>query len=149
MKTSRLRILCADDNPYFRHFVIGFITDYGYEVAEVATASEALSLVRERPKYYDLIIISDWLPDMGGVELFQALRLIPYDGRIVITTPKLSPEQKARYASLGASSFLMVPAGYSEVLRIINPPATKGAGEDRPGQSRDATSDGAPDSSAP
>jgi two-component system, OmpR family, response regulator ResD len=147
MKAGSQCILCADDNPYFRHFVSRFLTDYGCEVVDVATASEALSLVRERPDDYDLLIVADWLPDMDGVELFQALRSIPYAGRIVITAPNLMPYRKATYEALGASSFLITPVGYSDVLRILEPPRTGSIGEHRADQPGDATSGRAPDSS--
>jgi CheY-like chemotaxis protein len=149
MKADSQRILCADDNPYFRYFVSQFLTGSGYEVAETATASEALSMVRERPDHYDLLIVADWLPDMDGVELFQTLRAIPYTGRIVVTAPELSPDKKASYESLGASSFLMTPIGYSDILRILKPPATVGAGEHQPDQHDDTNSSRAPDSSSP
>jgi two-component system, OmpR family, response regulator ResD len=149
MKAGSQSILCADDNPYFRHFVSRFLTDYGCEVVDVATASEALSLVRERPDDYDLLIVADWLPDMGGVELFQTLRSIPYAGRIVITAPELSPDQRAKYESMGASSVLITPVGYSDILRILEPPNMVGSGEHRAARRGDTTSGQAPDSSVP
>ena len=42
---------------------------------------------------------------------------------IVVTVFELSPEEKIKYHSLGASSFLLTPVGYSEILRVVNPPA--------------------------
>jgi CheY-like chemotaxis protein len=140
------RILCADNNPYFRHFVSRFLTDSGYEVAEAASASEVLSQVREKPD--DLLIVADWLPDMDGVELFQMLRSIPCAGRIVVTASELSPDRKATYESLGASSFLITPVGYSDILRILKPPGTVSSSEHRTDQRGDTTSGRMPDSPA-
>lgn len=120
---SAQRILCADTNPYFRGFVTRFLTDSGYEVAATGTASEMISLIRQRPDHYDLLLVADWLPDMNSSEFLPALRSIPFHGRIVVTIPELSPEEKMKYHSLGASSFLLTPVGYSDILRVVNPPA--------------------------
>ncbi len=97
MKALVQRVLCADNNPYFRHFVAWFLTDVGCEVAAVATASGALSLIRQRPDNYNLLIVADWLPDMDGLQLLQTLNSVGYAGRIVITAPHLSTEQRAAY----------------------------------------------------
>lgn len=121
MKAFFQRVLCADNNPYFRHFVAWFLTDVGCEVATVATASEALSLIREGPDNYDLLIVADWLPDMDGLQLLQTLNSVGYAGRIVITAPHLLVEQRTVYESLGASSVLITPIGYSELMRILEP----------------------------
>jgi CheY-like chemotaxis protein len=71
-RISSQRVLCIDNNPYFRDFVCWFLSDVGCEVR--ATASEALSVIRQKPSGYDLLIVADWLPDRDGVELLQTLR---------------------------------------------------------------------------
>lgn len=113
------RVVCIDSNFYFREFVCWFLSDVGCEVKGVATAKEGLSLIREEPAGYDILIIADWLPDMDGVELLQRPRSMPYAGRIAMTAPQLSPEQRAIYESLGASSILITPLGYSELMRVL------------------------------
>jgi CheY-like chemotaxis protein len=148
MKSSCQRILIADTNHYFRHIVSHFLIECGNEVTEATTAREVRSLIYQRPDRYDLLIVADWLPDMDNAELFETLRSIPYAGRIVVATPELSPEKKTRYEALGAFSFLLTPVSYSDILRILEPPATVGAGENRAVQRCDATSGRAPDSSA-
>ena len=146
MKTSCQRILMADTNHYFRHIVSHFLTESGNEVTEAATARELRSLIYQRPDRYDLLIVADWLPDMDSMDLFEALRSIPYAGRIVVTTPELSPDKKARYEALGAFSFLLTPVSYSDILRILEPPDAVGAGENRAVQRCDTTSGREPDS---
>jgi CheY-like chemotaxis protein len=103
--------------------VTRFLSDSGYEVAATATAREMISLLPKRPDHYDLLLVADWLPDMDSSEFFPALRSIPFRGRIVVTVPELSPEEKTKYRSLGAFSFLLTPVGYSDILRVVNPPA--------------------------
>jgi DNA-binding response OmpR family regulator len=115
------RVLCIDNNPYFREFVCWFLSDIGCEVKGVATAMEGLSMIRQEPAGYNILIVADWLPDMDGVELLRTLRLIPYSGRIAVTAPQLSRKQRAIYDSLGVSSILITPVGYCELMRILEP----------------------------
>ncbi len=131
MKATCRRVLCAETNPYFRRFVSWLLTNNGCEVSEAATASEALALIREGPTGYDLVIVADWLPDMDGIELLQTLHSIGYAGRIVVTARRLPPEEGASYKSLGASSILITPVGYSDILRILVPPNTALSGAHR------------------
>ena len=134
--------------PSFRQFVSRFLTDNGCEVVDVATAGEALALVRERPDNYDLLIVADSLPDMDGVELIQTLRSIPCTGRLVVTASKLLPYRQATYEALGASSFLITSMSYSDIPRILDAPRMANADEHQANRAGDTTSDRAPDSSA-
>jgi two-component system, chemotaxis family, chemotaxis protein CheY len=121
-RISSQRVLCIDDNPYFREFVCWFISDVGCEVSEAARAGDAIALIEPNPGSYDLLILADWLPDMDGVEVLRRLRSIPYAGRIAVTAPQqLPPDQKAIYNSLGVSAILTTPIGYSELMRILEP----------------------------
>src|SRR5260370_11842562 len=100
------------------------LTCDGCEVSQAATAREALRLFREKPGRYDLLIVAYSLPDMNGIELLQTLHSIGYTGRIVVTARRLHQEEGASYESLGASSILITPVGYSHILRILVPPNT-------------------------
>jgi DNA-binding response OmpR family regulator len=126
-RISSQRVLCIDNNPYFRDFVCWFLSDVGCEVAAAATAGEALSLIRQKLNGYDLLVVADWLPDLGGVELLQTLRSIHYASRIAVTAPQLSLDQRSTYESLGASSILITPVGYCELMRILKPVVATGS----------------------
>lgn len=130
-KASCHRILCVDRNRYFRRFMSWLLTCNGCEVLQAATAREALRLLRRKPTYYDLLIVAHSLPDMNGIELLQMLHSIGYTGRIVVTARRLHQEEGARYKSLGASSILITPVGYSDILRTLAPPNTAVSGAHR------------------
>lgn len=147
MKAGSQRVLCADDNLCYRHFVSRFLIENGCEVAEAGTAGETLSLAQMKPQHYDLLIIADWLPDMDGVELIQTLRSIPYVGRIVITAPKMLSYRRAAYETLGACAALITPVCHSDLMRILKYLRTDRIGEHRPNQPGDATAGRIPDCS--
>jgi response regulator RpfG family c-di-GMP phosphodiesterase len=130
-KASYQRIFCVDGNPYFRRFMSWSLTSNGCEVSQAATAREALRLLQQKPTRYDLLIVAHSLPDMNSIELLQTLHSIGYTGRIVVTARRLHQEEGATYKSLGASSILITPVGYSDILRILVPPNTALSGAHR------------------
>jgi CheY-like chemotaxis protein len=119
-RISSQRVLCIDNNPYFREFVCWFVSDVGCEVWAAPNAGEALALIRRNPSQYDLLILADWLPDLDGVELLRQLQAMAFSSRVVVTTAReLRPEQRNVYESLGVSSIVVTPIGYAELMRIL------------------------------
>jgi CheY-like chemotaxis protein len=119
-RISSQRVLCIDNNPYFREFVCWFVSDVGCEVWAAPNAGEAIALIRRNPSQYDLLILADWLPDMDGVELLRQLQAAAYSSRVVVTTAReLRAEQRKMYESLGVSSIIVTPIGYAELMRIL------------------------------
>lgn len=119
-RISSQRVLCIDNNPYFREFVCWFVSDVGCEVSATSNGADAITLIRRNPMEYDLLILADWLPDMDGVELLRQLQAMDYSGRVVVTTAQeLRPEEYRMYESLGASSVIATPIGYAEVMQIL------------------------------
>jgi CheY-like chemotaxis protein len=120
VRITSQRVLCIDNNPYFREFVCWFVSDVGCEVWAAPNAGEAMALIRRNPSQYDLLILADWLPDMDGVELLRQLQPTPYSSRVVVTTAQeLRVEQRKVYESLGVSSIVVTPLGYAELMRIL------------------------------
>ena len=66
------RILVVEDDPDVREACACRLGREGYEVAAVATAEEALSLVAARE--FDLLIVDLCLPGMDGAELCRTIR---------------------------------------------------------------------------
>lgn len=119
-RISSQRVLCIDDNTYFRGFVRWFVSDFGCEVSAVCNAAEAIAQIQRNPNEFNLLILADWLPDMNGVDLVRRLRGMGYGGRIAVTAAKtVTPEQRSIYVSLGASSILMTPIGYAELMTLL------------------------------
>jgi two-component system, cell cycle sensor histidine kinase and response regulator CckA len=69
---GRATILLVEDQPEVRRFTAGLLQQHGYEVAEAASAEEALSQFAGQP--IDLVLTDVRLPGMNGCELAAALR---------------------------------------------------------------------------
>jgi PAS domain S-box-containing protein len=65
-------VLCIDDDPRDRAWLVGALSNAGYAVEWAATGADALALCRERP--YDAITLDLLLPDLGGRAVLQGIR---------------------------------------------------------------------------
>ncbi len=122
MSVEPRSILCADTNPYFLHFVAEFLSGNGYEVDAASNVTDVLSLLHNKAARYGLIILADWFPGVEISELLSAVRATAFTGRIVVSSGELSAAQKRQFEELGASSFLLKPAGYSDLLSLVTQP---------------------------
>ncbi len=67
-------ILVVDDYEALRELTTDLLTDAGYEVIAVATASAALEAASRSPNGFRLLVTDVNLGGMSGVELARALR---------------------------------------------------------------------------
>jgi DNA-binding NtrC family response regulator len=77
-------ILIVDDEPGIV-LVMSKVLEYRkFKVFTATSGSEALQIFENHGKEIDLAIIDLWMPDMGGVELAEALRLSRPDLNILL-----------------------------------------------------------------
>ena len=84
--TLRRRILIVDDDPMVLFVFHDTLKDLGnaYEIVATQSALNALDQVQEEP--FDLVITDLTMPDLGGVELTEAIRQVSPDTAIVWIT---------------------------------------------------------------
>lgn len=67
------RILIVEDEQVFRSVLVGYLTSLGAETGEATNGLQALSAVDDfKP---DLILCDLAMPEMGGIEFVEHLRL--------------------------------------------------------------------------
>jgi two-component system KDP operon response regulator KdpE len=114
--TAPVRILVVDDEPQIRRFLRTSLGAQGYEVAEVASGSEALAALAGEPP--DLVILDLGLPDMDGFEVLAKARaktLAP----VIVLSIRGDERGKVRALDLGADDYVTKPFGMDELLARV------------------------------
>lgn len=112
-------ILFVDDEPSLVTSGQLQLTALGYEVIGLTKPRQALDLVKENPRRFDLVITDQTMPEMLGSELAPALKKINPELPIILTTgysqqiSSHSPEQ------LGVNAVCAKPLSLSELSRVI------------------------------
>ena len=94
-----------------------------------------LGLELAREHHPDLILLDLHLPDMGGREVLDRLRLDPETAGIpvVIISADATPGQVKRLLAAGATDYLTKPLDVSQFLRVLDDNLTQGVDGDEAG----------------
>ena len=115
-------VLLVEDLDSPRDIVTTYVQSLGYEhVSAVASAADALALLRSKPEEFFCLIADIHMPKMSGIELVREirkdtkLRYLP----IVILTADPSSENLIECVKSGASGFLAKPPKKKTLLKEL------------------------------
>jgi CheY-like chemotaxis protein len=117
--TGDERILFIDDEEALVEMGEDVLAELGYDVTSQTSSKEALSLLKENPTRFDLIITDQTMPGMTGVELAKEILVIRPDMPIIMCTgfSYVVDADKAKVA--GIKAFAMKPLTKREIARTI------------------------------
>jgi PAS domain S-box-containing protein len=107
-------ILVVDDEPAILELVKDILGPAGYLVNTAANGKEALAAIQAHP--YDLVLTDMIMPEMGGMELVQYLRLHHPETLVIVFTGFASYQDAVDAVKLGAFDYLPKPL-QPEILR--------------------------------
>jgi DNA-binding NarL/FixJ family response regulator len=110
--------MVVDDHPMWRDAVARDLAEAGYEV--VATASDGAQALRvfgaARP---DVVVLDLQLPDMSGVEVTGALRVLNAAVRVLVLSASGEQQDVLDAVKAGALGYLLKSAGRAEFLDAV------------------------------
>jgi PAS domain S-box-containing protein len=117
--TGSERILFVDDEEALVEMCEDILAELGYDVTSRMSSREALSLLKEDPSRFDLVITDQTMPEMTGVELAREVLAIRADMPIIMCTgfSYVVDADKARAA--GIKAFAMKPLTKREIARTV------------------------------
>jgi two-component system chemotaxis sensor kinase CheA len=100
------RLLFVDDSAFFRNMLTPVLGAAGYEVTTAVDGREALVLVEETD--FDLVVSDIEMPEIGGFELAEALRVNSRTAHlpIIALTSHMSPALVERGRRAGFRAFV-------------------------------------------
>jgi response regulator RpfG family c-di-GMP phosphodiesterase/serine/threonine protein kinase len=103
------RILIVDDEPAIRSFCCQILQTEGMQCDEAGDGIAALTMVQEKP--YDLLLIDNHMPLMGGLELLRQLREAPPTPhlKVVMISGESTADEMAKMLIAGADDYLTKP----------------------------------------
>lgn len=116
---SDKKMLCVDDsrvNLTLFNNVIGHIT--GAKITTTDSGQKALDLLEKEE--FDIIFLDHQMPEMDGLETYEAIRKNNKDVPVVIFTANVGPENAKKYMQLGFDAFLGKPMKADEVIGCLH-----------------------------
>ncbi|HEX6715733.1 MAG TPA: response regulator transcription factor [Pyrinomonadaceae bacterium] len=118
MKTNS--VLIVEDEKHLANGLQYNLKAEGYDVDTAGTAEEALSLLVEDRKSYDVIVLDVMLPGMDGFSLASKLRAQQNFVPILMLTARGQAQDVLRGFEAGADDYLPKPFDLSVLLARIN-----------------------------
>ncbi len=107
MKTDRLKILLAEDEPNFGTVLKSYLNLANYHVDWCKNGKEAYSKVKSED--YDLCILDVMMPEMDGFSLAKEIRKNDQEIPLIFLTAKSLKEDVLEGFKIGADDYLTKP----------------------------------------
>ncbi|RMG01864.1 MAG: response regulator, partial [Nitrospirae bacterium] len=104
-------VLVIDDEEHLRELVKDYLEPLGYQVLTASDGREGVRVFSQRREDIDLVILDMIMPGMNGAEVFQQIRSLKEDAKVLICSG-YSHEGLAGIRELikeGASGFIQKP----------------------------------------
>ena len=113
-------VLIVEDEKHLADGLRYNLNAEGYDVQTVGTGEDAFSLLVERNKTYDVVVLDVMLPGIDGFSLASRLRSQGYFVPILMLTARGRAEDVLRGFEAGADDYLPKPFELSVLLARIN-----------------------------
>ena len=117
MMSQQPHILIADDERSIRLMLETGLTLNGFRVTSARNGREALELATAGK--FDAVLSDIYMPDLGGLELVDALRATDANLPIVLMTAQGSLQVAVEAVTRGASDFIGKPFDVSAVVELL------------------------------
>jgi two-component system cell cycle sensor histidine kinase/response regulator CckA len=107
--TGTETILVVDDEPFVLEISRKMLEAMGYSVIKASSGKDALNIYASQRHSISLVILDIIMPDMGGQETFEHLKMIDEGVRVIVSSGYSREGQADRLLAEGCKGFLQKP----------------------------------------
>lgn len=113
------KILITDDEKNIRTTLNYCLSAEGFEVEVAADGQEALNMILEKKKNYDLILLDIKMPDIDGMEVLRKLRSTGNKTNIIMMTAYGTIKEAVEAMKLNAIDFINKPFTPEQIRTMV------------------------------
>ena len=113
-------VLLVDDEAGVRRLAERYLREAGYEVLSVGSGPEGIDRFAEAPETIDCVLLDLTMPEMDGGEVFEAIRRIRPDVRVVLSSGYGQTEAFRMFGPGAPSGFLQKPYNRARLLEALD-----------------------------
>lgn len=110
-------ILVVDDEAGIRHLLQTGLTDEGYSVRTANRTMDALAILEHTS--FDLAIIDLMLPDIDGLQLAEAIRMLDPATFVILITAYGTPSFESMASHPAIGHYLHKPFALDRLLALV------------------------------
>ncbi len=115
-------ILIVDDEEMILDISTALLEELGYSVIKASDGREAMTLFEENRGSIDLVVLDMVMPGMGGREIFEKIKEIKQDIKVLLSSGYSNDGEPSELMSKGCDGFIQKPfsiATFSQIIREI------------------------------
>lgn len=116
------QVLVIDDKIEVRISLRAILEEGGYQVVEAKNGADAINQIQNNPQGYDMIITDIMMPEVDGVELMTALKIMNVDTPVLAMSGggyAMDAQMMLKAASQVADHILSKPFTSDELFRAV------------------------------
>ena len=113
-------VLIIDDEKIIIDVVKGILLRCGYKVMSAMTPNEGISLYKENFNEISAVILDLSMPQMSGIEVYKALKIINPQIKAILSSGMLDNETRNTAFKLGINQVLYKPFNAAELTEILS-----------------------------
>ncbi|ADY53129.1 response regulator receiver protein [Pseudopedobacter saltans DSM 12145] len=115
---NKKKVLIFDDDANILELCAIVLQDFGYDVEVSETSHDIIEKVSEiKP---DVILMDNWIPDIGGIKATQLLKKDPDFNRIPVIYFSANNDIHLLAQTAGADAYLSKPFDLTELENIVS-----------------------------
>ncbi len=120
-------ILVVDDEKSVLDVCAEMLEFMGYRVYRAGSGGEALRIYREHLSDINLVILDMIMPDIGGGEVFDRLRLMEPSVKVILSSGYSKDGRAAEILQRGCSAFMQKPFNFNDLSSKVESSLKGGA----------------------
>lgn len=131
IRAGKERILLVDDEAVVREVSREMLQAMGYQVLTAGDGDDAIRIFGEHAHRIDLVLLDLFMPRMGGEEVFERLKRINPDVKVLLSSGSSFCGKTGKILGRGCQGFIQKPFMVEELsvkMREIFDRATGGGG---------------------
>ncbi|KAI3913703.1 hypothetical protein MKW98_011764 [Papaver atlanticum] len=113
-----LRVMVVDDDTACLFITSIMLKRFNYKVTGVRGGKEALKLLKEKPRHFDLVISDLHMPEMNGIQLLRRIKRNYATVPVLLMSGDIKAEMVTRALENGAGYYLYKPVTYSDFEKL-------------------------------
>lgn len=111
--------LVVDDDRAVGSVTASMLRNMGFATEVAEDGESGLALFRERSREVSLVVLDLTMPNMDGAEVFQRLRRVRPDVRVILVSGYNEQEATSRFVGKGLAAFMQKPFRYAEFVSVV------------------------------
>jgi two-component system, cell cycle sensor histidine kinase and response regulator CckA len=112
-------VLVVEDAAGLRKIVRRVLVDNGFDVTEAVNGKDALGIITNRARPFDLVLSDVVMPELSGGRLLRELKQMGYTGRVMLMSGYAEDNAQLRDALRAGTTLLEKPFTPEQLVRQV------------------------------